>query len=451
MSKPDRALLHGWGRTAPTLAEHHLVDDVATVTAGLRHAPPRGVVARGLGRSYNDAAQNAGGRVLAMSGLDAVHRFDHVRGTITAGAGLSLHTLLIRALPHGWFLPVTPGTRQVTLGGAFAGDVHGKNHHRDGSFAQHVASLVLVTPDGTSRTLTATDQPEHFWATAGGMGLTGVITELTLQLLPVETAWMRVHTDRVDDLDAMLSLLAAGDHDAPYSVAWLDALRTGRTLGRGVVTRGWHATRDELPATGAREPLAFTATTRVSAPAVFPPGLLNRASVRAFNELWFRKAPRRQRDALQPLAAFFHPLDGVGNWNRIYGPRGLLQYQFVVPDCATDVLTDALERIGRAGTASFLAVLKRFGPGNPGPLSFPRAGWTLALDLPNVAPAAGLLDELDRLVVAAEGRVNLTKDARLPAELLPLMYPRLDVFRAVRHELDPHGQLRSDLARRLGL
>lgn len=451
MSEPRQHLFTGWGRTAATRAQLTAVRAESEVAAALAAPSPRGVVARGLGRSYNDAAQNAGGRVVVMTGLRSVRRFDPKRGTITAGAGLSLHALLQHTLPHGWFLPVTPGTRQVTLGGAFAGDVHGKNHHVDGSFAEHVTRVVLVTPDGATHTVTPTGQPDWFWATAGGMGLTGIITELTLTLRPVETSWMRVHTDRTADLDALLSLLAEGEDDAPYSVAWIDALRTGRSLGRGVVTRGWHATGDELPTTQRRDPLAFDATTRVSVPAVFPPGLLNRVSVQAFNTLWYHKAPQRRRDELQPLASFFHPLDAVDGWNRIYGPRGLLQYQFVVPEHASDTIARSLERIGRAGAASFLVVLKRFGPGNPGMLSFPRSGWTLALDLPNLAPTAALLDELDELVVAAGGRVNLTKDARLPVETLATMYPRLASFRSVRRELDPDARLRSDLARRLRL
>ena len=449
MPDSERRLLSGWGGTAPTSATVVTVESGAaavSVPQRLTTSGGRGAIARGLGRSYGDAAQNAGGTVLDMTAVDGL-TIDQATGTAVVGAGTSLDALMRVCVPLGWWVPVTPGTRQVTIGGAIGGDVHGKNHHVDGSFAAHVPWLTLALPDGSVRRLTPADALFH--ATTGGMGLTGVILEAGLALMPISTALVNVDTDRHADLDSLMAAMVEGDSRFRYSVAWVDAGARG-TLGRGVLTRGDHATYTDVPER--QRGLVFDPRERVGVPALVPRGLLSSASITAFNEAWFRRAPERRRGELQQLGTFFHPLDGVRDWNRLYGPRGFVQYQFVVPDDAASVVRVALERLRAVGATSFLSVLKRFGAQGPGHLSFPMPGWTLALDIPAVVDGlAATLDSLDELVASVGGRVYLAKDSRMSPAMMESMYPRLEEFRALRATVDPHARLNSDLARRLHL
>lgn len=385
-----------------------------------------------------------------MTGLDRIHTIDADGGTVLCDAGVSLHRLMEVLLPLGWFVPVTPGTRYVTVGGAIGADIHGKNHHVSGSFSRHVLSFELLTADGQVRTVVP--GTPLFEATAGGMGLTGVILTATVRLQPVRTTWMSVDTERASDLDDLMARLADTDHRYRYSVAWIDLLARGRATGRAVLTRGDHAPLEALPHAARREPLSFRTSRLPAAPSFVPEGLLSRTTVGLFNELWFRKAPRARTGELQRIPAFFHPLDGVPHWNRIYGRGGFVQYQFVVGHGREDTLRRIVRRISQRRCPSFLAVLKRFGDADPGWLSFPVPGWTLALDIPASLPGLGaFLDELDEEVAAAGGRVYLAKDSRLRPDLLAAMYPRLDDFRALRAELDPRGVFTSDLSRRLCL
>jgi decaprenylphospho-beta-D-ribofuranose 2-oxidase len=449
--------LTGFGRTAPSTASVAAVRTDADVLAALAEPAPRGITARGLGSSYGDPAQNAGGLVLDMTGLNRIHRISRDdttgHGLATVDAGVSLDSLMRAALPFGLWVPVLPGTRQVTVGGAIASDIHGKNHHTAGSFGNHVRSIELAGADGTVRTLTPDgEHAELFWATVGGMGLTGVMLRATIELKTCESAYFVVDTDRTDNLDDLMSLLTDGSDDRyDYSAAWFDTTTTGAALGRAVLTRGSLARRDQLPAKLARDPLKFDAPQLLRFPDVFPNGLANPATLRAFSELWWRKAPRRQRDAVQNITAFYQVLDLFGNWNRVFGKRGFLQYQFVVPMGAEDTFRRIVEIIAGSDHASGLNVLKRFGAGNIAPLSFPLPGWTITVDFPIAAGLHELCTELDELVLGAGGRHYLAKESRTSPAAIRAGYPRLDEWRKVRAAADPNGLFTSDLARRLEL
>jgi decaprenylphospho-beta-D-ribofuranose 2-oxidase len=452
MRSRPRVRLTGWGRTAPVVGEFIDVT-AADAPASVVDAPPRGVVARGLGRSYGDAAQNAGGAVLRLHDAIGGMTLDTEAATITVGAGVDLDAVLRVIVPRGFFVPVTPGTRFVTIGGAIASDIHGKNHHLDGSFGNHVERMSLLLADGSVVDISPDNDADLFWATVGGMGLTGVILDATVRLLPIETSRLRVETRRLPDLEQLLVLMSEGDHRHRYSVAWIDVMASGSALGRSVLTWGDHARLDDLDPRSAAVPLAYGPRQLASVPPLVPGrGVLNHASVAAFNELWFRKAPRHRVDGIETIASYFHPLDAVGSWNRLYGHAGFVQYQFVVPFGQEDALRTVIGLLSDSGATSFLAVLKRFGAANPGPLSFPTPGWTLALDVPASSKGLGeLFRSLDRIVLDAGGRHYLSKDAHATPEAIREGYPRLDEWKAVRDRVDPAGVFRSDLARRVGL
>jgi decaprenylphospho-beta-D-ribofuranose 2-oxidase len=443
-------LLTGWGRTAPSRAHVVTPSSLQDIESTVRSAGPRGVLARGLGRSYGDAAQSGGASVLDMTALRAFD-LDVEAGTVTAQSGASMDEILRAIVPAGFFVPVTAGTRFVTVGGAIAADIHGKNHHVEGSFGAHVIRMNVVDGRGELRELSPDDPKasDMFWATVGGMGLTGVIVDATFRLIPIETSMMSVDTVRCSDLDDVMARMVEGDDDYRYSVAWIDSVAPS---GRGVLTRGDHAKRSELSGKHRERPLEYATPSLPSAPAFLPNGLLNTASVRAFNEAWFRKHPKKRAGELHTIPAFFHPLDGVRDWNRIYGPQGFLQYQFVVPDSAGWMVERTLSRLKDVGAPSFLTVLKRFGPANPAPLSFPQPGWTLAADVPAGNDRLGpVLDELDELVASEGGRLYLAKDSRQSPAMLARTYPRLAQWQAMRDRMDPRGVFTSDLGRRLSL
>lgn len=441
-------VISGWGRTCPSAATVVGVRTTGDVQAAIAQAGPRGLLARGLGRSYGDAAQSGGATVLDLSAMATID-LDTTAATVTAGGGVSLDSLMKALVPAGFFVPVTPGTRMVTVGGAVAADVHGKNHHVDGTFGSHVTRMTIVDGRGELITLTPDTDTEWFWATIGGMGLTGVIVDATFDLIPITSSFISVDTERAADLDDVMDRMIARDDDYRYTVAWIDSVHPA---GRGILTRGDHAPADWLAGKQAHHPLAFNPRAIATAPALVPSGLVNPLTMRAFNEAWFRKAPTMRQGELQQIGAFFHPLDIVQNWNRVYGPAGFLQYQFAVPDEAGHLVREALTALRRVGALSSLTVLKRFGAANPAPLSFPQPGWTLAVDVPaGVDGLAATLDQLDAQVLAAGGRLYLAKDSRMSPGMMAASYPRLSEWQRVRDAMDPNGVFTSDQSRRLSL
>jgi decaprenylphospho-beta-D-ribofuranose 2-oxidase len=468
---PRRATLRGWGGGHGAAGWAVRPDSAEAMAASLELVRQRarvggpdawpGAIARGMGRSYGDAAQLEGGLALETAGLKGIE-LDPDQGTVFAGAGVTVGELLERVVPAGWTVPVVPGTQHVSVGGAIASDIHGKNHGTAGTFGSHVASLGLLMSSGEVAELCPGDGPSDglFDATLGGMGLTGVVLWARIRLAPVSSPLLSVDTDRVRDLEHALAALDRPG--GPHRVAWLDLL--GSRPGRGIVTRAAHLPGSEAPLPGSEArsragsltpnsaPEAATVKARAAVPVRWPQGLLSPSTVRAFNELRFRRARATERGRVEPIGAHMFPLDGLEAWPRLYGRHGLLQYQLVVPRASAAVLEAVIVELRRTRIPCYLATLKDFGDANGAPLSFPIAGWALALDLPRAAPGVGpALDRCDELVAEAGGRVYLSKDARLRPEALRAMYPRLDEWRAVRDRADPESLWRSDLALRTGL
>jgi decaprenylphospho-beta-D-ribofuranose 2-oxidase len=442
----------GWGRTAPSVAQVLSTPDVENVAKAVTQAGERGVIARGLGRSYGDNAQNGGGLFVDMTALNRIHTIDSDSHLVDVDGGVNLDQLMRAALPMGLWVPVLPGTRQVTVGGAIACDIHGKNHHSAGSFGNHVRSMDLLTADGEISTLTP-DGPdsELFWATVGGNGLTGIIVRATIAMTPTETAYFIADGDVTATLDETIAFHSDGsEENYTYSSAWFDAISAPPKLGRAAISRGSLATLDQLPAKLRKNPLKFDAPQLLTVPDMIPNGLANKYTFGPIGELWYRRSGT-YRGKVQNLTQFYHPLDMFGEWNRAYGPAGFGQYQFVVPTEAVEEFKRILVDIQRSGHYSFLNVFKLFGPGNQAPLSFPIPGWNVCVDFPIKAGLNEFLNELDRRVLEFGGRLYTAKDSRTTAEMFHAMYPRIDEWIAVRRKVDPDGVFASDMARRLEL
>ena len=441
--------LGGWGnypRFPTELVEPRTPADAENLLAGRS-----GLIARGNGRAYGDAG--IGERsTLSSRGLNRMRAFDPQTGLLTVEAGVLIADVLATFASRGFFLKVVPGTKFVTIGGAIAADVHGKNHHRDGGFGDNLESFGLALASGETVTCSRSQNPELFAATTGGMGLTGVILEATIRLMPIETAWLRQQTTVAGNLDTAISELEKSA-SATYSVAWIDCLARGASLGRSLIYSAEHATLDDKDRLRPDlEPFPALNRGRLSVPAPLPSFILNRASVMAFNELYFRRgASRAGAESLVHWDPYFFPLDRIGNWNRIYGRRGLLQHQCVIPlDRARGVIGEILDRVSRRGSASFLAVLKLLGDSH-GTISFPLRGYTLAMDFPVTETLFSFLDELDELVVGAGGRIYLAKDARQSRATFEAGYPGLAVLRDIRRQMPGGERLVSRQSARLGI
>lgn len=404
------------------------------------------VIARGAGRAYGDAAVSLR-RTVQMDRHDRMLDFDAETGLLVAEAGVTLGQIIDAFLPRGWFPAVTPGTRFVTLGGAIAADVHGKNHHRDGAFRSCVAWLDLVGPDGTEQRCSSQQNADLFDWTLGGMGLTGIVTRAAIRLRRVESAWIAQKTIPCANLTDTMAAFEA-NADATYSVAWIDCLATGAARGRSLLMLGEHATAQQSKR---RNPLATPKTDSKSVPFDLPGWALNGLTVKAFNAFYWRKGKSGPRQSLVDWQSFFYPLDAILGWNRIYGRKGFVQFQCALPlDTAQTGLEALLDEIAAARAGSFLAVLKRLGPG-AGKFSFPMEGYTLALDFPVSDKVLALLERLDAITIAHGGRFYLAKDARMKAATLRAADPRADNLKRMRDEMGLSAGFRSAQSERLAL
>jgi FAD/FMN-containing dehydrogenase len=421
------ARLESFGRVFPGQARVLTPVEAVTLLESGR-AAPGSLLGYGNGRSYGDSCLNAGGALVDMRRAGRILSFDPETGILTAESGAFLSDIIARVARHGWFPPVVPGTQHVTLGGAIANDVHGKNHHRRGSFGAHVLSLTLLRSDGRTHVCSADSRPDLFRATIAGMGLTGLILKATLRLMRVGSPHVVQTVRPFGSLRDYFDLAEEADLRNEYAVAWIDQLAGGRAAGRGLLLAGNHADTSE----GADIDMK---PGRLSVPVQPPFTVLNRPFLRLFNAAYRWKNGSRSEPECVPAKSFFFPLDGVSNWNRLYGPGGLFQHQSVVPAVAARVAVPAmLELARRRGQGSFLTVLKRFGDRpSPGILSFPRAGYTLTLDFPNRGLATRLmLAELDRIAVEAGGAVNPYKDARMPADVFEASFPDWRMLESLR-------------------
>ena len=461
--------LHGWGRTAPSTAHVLSTPDVDVIKAAvaqaadenssLPEAKRRGVIARGLGRSYGDPAQNGGGLVVDMTPLNTIHSIDPDTGIVDVDAGVTLDQLMKAALPYGLWVPVLPGTRQVTIGGAIGPDIHGKNHHSAGSFGNHVLSMELLVADGRVLHLEpegSADDPDGtlFWATVGGMGLTGIILRARIQMTFTETAYFIADTKRTANLDETIAAHSDGSEAGyTYSSAWFDAMSAPPKTGRSTISRGSLATLDQLKEYApklAKDPLKFNAPQLMTVPDIFPSWTMNRLTLAMIGEAYYLMGGDSTND-VKNLTQFYQPLDLIGEWNRGYGDAGFLQYQFIVPTTAVEPFKDIIYQIQSSGHYTALNVFKLFGPGNRAPLSFPMQGWNVCVDFPIRDGLNEFLDRLDDQVMEFGGRLYLAKESRTSAEKFHAMYPDMAGWLETRRAIDPTGVFASDLSRRLEL
>ncbi len=433
--------LSGWG-------QHPIVRGIELVGEDLEEITRGALLSRGLGRAYGDASlppADCSGHAAGTPLADRLLRFDPESGVLRAEAGVSLAALNDIFIPRGWVSPVSPGTAFITVGGMVASDVHAKNHHRVGCFGEHVLGLRVRVADGRILEIGEECEPELFHATLGGMGLTGHILEVEFRMVAIPSRWISYESERIGNLDELLPALVAAGRDWPSTVAWIDCTSRGRALGRGILMKGRWAEGDEVPSTPPPRPRNLLIPFR------FPSGLANRYSLRILNAFWYRWHGARRHVGLGTPAWWFHPLDGIGHWHRVFGARGFTQYQCVMPT-EPAVLREFLELFQRCGGASFVSVLKDCGSEGRGPLSFPKSGASLAVDVPiRTGETRALIDALNEFVISHSGRIYLAKDAFTTPEHFRAMYPRFDEWNDVRRKWDPDGHLASALSRRLSI
>jgi len=435
----------GWGRYPKTTADLIEPADSGALQKLLASQKNSAqFIGRGAGRSYGDSALSS--LLVSSRFLDSFLALDAEKQTIRCGAGTTLDDILKVCIPRGLFLPVLPGTSAVTVGGAIAADVHGKNHHVDGSFCQHVEQINLALASGEVLTCSAEENCELFHASCGGMGLTGIIVDATLSLTSIASSHIDQRSLIANNLEECFEHIEANG-ESKYSVAWLDCLASGENLGRSVLFLGEHA-----PAKNRKSDKMTRERSGPSVPFSTPSFLLNKATMSLFNSSYFALQARKKKSATLDYSNYFFPLDGISNWNRLYGAKGFLQYQFVVPsDGALSAITSVLDKASNSGKGSFLTVLKKFGEANKNLLSFPRAGYTLTLDFKNEPALFPLLEELDRIVLDHDGRLYLAKDARMSEQMFKASYPNWETFMTLKQEYDPNHCFASLQSKRLGL
>lgn len=442
--------LSGWAQYPRSTGRIYRPEKIQSIVDILHDREEHSYIGRGMGRSYGDAALNEGGGLILTDRIRRFLSFSSSTGIVTCEAGMTLGRILQVVVPQGWFLPVTPGTKFVTIAGAVACDVHGKNHHVDGSISNFVLGLDLLLADGRFLSCSREENTDLFWATLGGMGLTGVILAVTLSLRRIDSAFIQVNYQRTKDLDETMALLEDQDKQHTYSVAWVDGLASGLHLGRGVLIHGDHASSQDLSARQRLTPFNFNHRCSWNVPFQFPDFVLNRLSMGAFNSLYYRRFQGDCSGVIVDYDRFFYPLDSVYKWYRMYGRQGFVQYQCVIPlETSSKALKEILDHLRCDGIPSYLVVLKRFGE-ETGIISFPRPGYTLAMDIPvSGRKLFSSLKKLDRCVLNNGGRVYLGKDACLSAESFRKMYPRYGEWLDLKQKFDPKNIFSSNLSRRL--
>ncbi len=448
----NKNIISGWGLTNPVSVKQNFPKSIDELENLINSAKPKTIITRGLGRSYGDAAQLKEASVIQMDNFNTIN-LDVENHEVTTGSGVSFDQLLKFIIPKGFFVPVSPGTRYVTVGGAISSDVHGKNHHVDGSFGNHVKSFLILNGNGEIKRLnkfsTNDIDRQQFWATIGGMGLTGVIIEATFELIPIETSFINLFTRNFENIELLIDAMIEADQKFRYSVAWIDSLHPNL---RGILSCGDHARQSELERFNKRHKLSKIQDNQAQAPKLFPRGLMNNLTIRIFNEGWYRKSVNSKQNDIETIGKFFYPLDAIKNWNRVYGSDGFIQYQFAIPDKEVGLIIDILKILRANKVPNFLPVLKRFGDFKNGPLSFPLKGWTLATDIPaNYEIAKRILDEFDEKIIRAGGRIYLAKDVRQKEKTFKKSYERYEEWREIKNQMDERNIFYSSLAERLGL
>ncbi|MDX1628429.1 MAG: FAD-binding oxidoreductase [Fulvivirga sp.] len=438
--------ISGWGNYPKIDAEIFSFDFADDIKRKMQKVPS--LIPRGNGRSYGDSSLAS--HVASSLKYNRFLAYDPETGVLKCEAGVLLADVLDLIIPDGWFLPVTPGTKYISVGGAVASDVHGKNHHKEGSFSNHTLGLKILCADGSIINCSKSSNHELFQATCGGMGLTGIILEVEFKLKKIASSYITQKQLKARNLDEIIALFQEHE-DVTYSMAWIDCLKGGKRFGRSIMMTGEHAPLNELTKAQRKLTLFSDNKTPLSIPFNFPSFALNQYSIKAFNMLYYHKNIKKLSQSIVPYNPFFYPLDAILHWNRMYGKKGFVQYQFVLPmETSKKGLIDILGRIRQKGLGSFLAVLKLFGEQND-LIAFPMRGFTLALDFPVRKGLFEFLDELDKVVVDYGGRIYMTKDARMKAEILSNSYPRLSEFIEIVNKYNPEHKFASLQSKRLNL